>query len=156
VHQCAATFPAAPDPASQPIREGSSAPHALWFWTLPPYSGGLRCCDMYRGSRPCLPASEGSGAATCHTASDPVSLLGKALVLPRAPWLWIPPPCLREIQCCHMPHGFRPCIPAWEGSSAVMCPTILRGSQTLRIKKGLAGLPMRLGSRVSKACLHAS
>jgi hypothetical protein len=89
--------------------------------TLPPYSGGLWCCHMSRGSGPRLPTREGSGAATCPMTSDPTSLLGRAPVLPRA-------------------HGFRPCLPTrgrGGGSDVVMCPAIFKGSRALSIKKSV-------------------
>jgi hypothetical protein len=120
-----------------------------------------------------LPAQEGSGAATYPTALYPTSLLGRALTLPRIPWLWIQPPCSGQalglpcvsrlwilppcsggLQCCHVSHGTGPRFPTWEGSDAATCSTALCGPHTLRIKKCLADLPMWLGSRDFKACPH--
>jgi hypothetical protein len=46
-------------------------PRAPQLWTLPPSSAGLRRCHVSQGSRPCLFAQEGPGAATC-----PVTLNG--------------------------------------------------------------------------------
>jgi hypothetical protein len=62
------------------------------LWILPPCSGGLRRCHVFRGSRSCLPAREGSDTATCPTALDPASLLGRASMLPRVLQLYGPQP----------------------------------------------------------------
>jgi hypothetical protein len=104
-------------------------------------------CHVSYGSGPCLLAEVGSGAATCPTALNPASLLGRAPVLQCAP----------RLRCCHMSHGSRPCLPARKGcsaatcpmtpypasqlrggSDAIMCPMTLRGPRALRIKEGLA------------------
>jgi hypothetical protein len=61
--------------------------------------------------------------ATCSAAPDPASLLRRALMLPRAPRLWTPPPCLGGLWCYPVLHGFGPRLPAQKGSSAVTCPT---------------------------------
>jgi hypothetical protein len=74
---------------------------------------------MSHGSGPRLPAREGSGVSTCHTALGPVSLLRRAPTLPRVPWLRTLPPCSG-------------------GSDAVTCPATLMRSHALRINKGLA------------------
>jgi hypothetical protein len=42
--------------------------------------------------------------------------------LPRAPRLRTPPPYSEGLQCCHVSHVFRPCLPAQEGSGARICP----------------------------------
>jgi hypothetical protein len=55
-----------------------------------------------------LPAREGYGAAKCHMALDPASLLGRAPVLPHVPLHRTPPPCSRGHQCCHVLHGSGP------------------------------------------------
>jgi hypothetical protein len=103
---------------------------------------------------PCLPVEAGSGAATCPTAPDSASLLGRAPVLLRVTQLRTPSPNSGGLWCCHVPHDTGPYLSAREGFDAVMCPVTLRGLRALRIKKGLAVLPMRLGSRVSKARPH--
>jgi hypothetical protein len=86
VHPRTATCPAALDPASL-TRRAPTLPRASRLRTPPPCSGGLRCCHVSHGSGPRLPAQEGSGAVTCHTALDPASLFERALVLPHAPRL---------------------------------------------------------------------
>jgi hypothetical protein len=72
---------------------------------VPPHTS-FKPRQVSHDSGPCLPAQEGSGAATYPTASDPrlhaqegfdiamcptapdlTSLLGRALVLPHVPWL---------------------------------------------------------------------
>jgi hypothetical protein len=70
-------------------------------------------------------AREGTNAATCHMALDPASLLARAPVLPRVMRLWILPPYLRGLWCCHVSRGYRSCHPTQEGSSAAMSPTAL-------------------------------
>jgi hypothetical protein len=80
-------------------------------------------CLLSRGSRPHLPAWEGSGATTCPTAPvlspaqegsvaatcpmapDLASLLGRAFMLPCIPWLRTLPPWLAGLQCCHVSHS---------------------------------------------------
>jgi hypothetical protein len=79
----AATWPMALDLASI-LGRPPTLPRAPWLRTLLPYSGGLRRCPVPRGSGPCFPTREGSGAATCPAAPDPASLLGSAPILPRA------------------------------------------------------------------------
>jgi hypothetical protein len=119
INPCTATCPTAPDPTSLP-RRALALPHAPRL-------------------RPRLPAQEGSDAAMCYTALNP-------------------PPCSGGLRCCHVPHGSGPCLPTLEGFGGATCPTapdhaFLLGraptlSRVLRpSKKGLAGLPMRLGVR---------
>jgi hypothetical protein len=91
-----------------------------------------------------LLAREGFSVVMCPMASDSTSLLGRASVLPRALRLRTVPPCSRGLQRCHVPHSSGPRLPAQEGSGAATVD--LCGPQTSRIKKGLASLPMRLGS----------
>jgi hypothetical protein len=79
--------------------------------TPPPCSVGLQCCHVPHGFRPRLPARKGSSATTCHMTSDLTTLLGRAPILPRVTRLRTPPPCSGGLQCCHVPHGFRPCLP---------------------------------------------
>lgn len=64
-------------------------------------------------------------------ALDPASLLGRAPVLPRVPRLQTLPLCR-------------------EGSGAATRPAVICGPWPSSIKKNLAGLPMQLGSYVSK------
>jgi hypothetical protein len=170
VHPCTTMCPTAPNPASLP-RWAPTLPRAPRPRTSPPCLGSLRCCHVSHDSGSRLPAREGSGATTCHMAPNFTSLLGRALVLLHAhgsgsrlpaqgggapvlscvTWLQTPPPCSGGLRCYHVYYGSRPCLPAREGSDAVMCPTTLKGPRALRIKKGLAGLPTRLGLRVFMA-----
>jgi hypothetical protein len=123
------------------------------LWIPSPYSGGLRCCHVSHGSGSRLPAREGFGAATCHTVSDPASLLGRASVLPRVPRVQTPSLCLGGLRCCHVPPAslFRrapmlPHVPRLRtllscsrgGPDALTCSTTLKGLWVLRIKKVLA------------------
>jgi hypothetical protein len=113
-------------------------------------------CHVSSISGPHLHIEEGSDADTCPAA----------LVLPRVLRFWTLTPCWRGFCCCHMSRGSRlhweglQCshvpygsglrLPAENGSGAAMCPVELYASQVSRITKGLAGLAMQLGSRVSK------
>jgi hypothetical protein len=143
------------DPVSL-LRRAPALPRIPCLQILPHCSEGLRHCHVSHGSRSCLPAREGSDAATCPTAPDHASLIGMALALARVPRLWIRPPYSRGLQCCHVSHNTRPRLPAQEGFDAAMCPVTLCWSQMSRIKKGLAGLHMRLGSCVFMACPHVT
>jgi hypothetical protein len=100
------------------------------------------------------PAREGSDAATCYMALDPTSLLGRDPALPCVPRFWTLPLCSRGLRRCHVPRGFGPYLPAWESSDAATCPADLNGPRISGTKKGLAGLGMQLGTRVSKARLR--
>jgi hypothetical protein len=115
-------------PLSVPCRSGTLAyklqvqdkeqdvlPHFPQLWTLPPppYLGGLRCYHMLCGFGRCLPAREGSDAASC----PPLQTL---------------PPRSEGLRCCHMSHGFRPCLPARDGSDTITCPTALDPTSLLR------------------------
>jgi hypothetical protein len=132
-------------------------------------------CHMPDSAGSCLPAREGSDAVTCLAAPDHAFMLrraptlsrvprlcilppcsGWALALPHVPWLQIMTPCSRGLRHYHVSHDIRPHFPAQEDSDAATCPTALCVLQTSRIKKDLAGLPMRLGSRDFKACLHVA
>jgi hypothetical protein len=73
MHPRITTCPAASDPAS--LRGG--------LRTSPPCPEGLRCCHMSYGSGPHLPAQEGSGDVTYHTALNPASLVRRVLMLSR-------------------------------------------------------------------------
>jgi hypothetical protein len=151
---------------------------ALRLRILPPCQGRLWRCHVPHGSRPHLPAREGSRAATCRTAPNPASLLGRALMLPHVSQLQTPSPYSRGLQCCYMSHGsgpasllgraptlsrahgFGPRFPAREGSGAIMCPTtldpasLLRGgggsSASLQNKERLTCKCMQQGLRVFK------
>jgi hypothetical protein len=68
----AITRPIAPDLAYW-LKRALVLPRILRLLTLPPGSGGLRCCHTSRSSRPCLPARVDPGAATDSTAPDPAS-----------------------------------------------------------------------------------
>jgi hypothetical protein len=94
-----------------------------------------RCYVPY-SSGPHLPVKVGSDAVTCPMASDLTSQLRWAPTLSRVLWLRTLPPDQGGSRCCHASRG-----PQW--------------AVGLRyIKKGLAGLFMQLGSRVSKARTH--
>jgi hypothetical protein len=121
-----ATCPTSPDLAFLLGRD-PALPCVPRLRIMPPCSGGLGRCHVPRGFGSCLSAREGSGVATCPAAPDPASLLGRALALPHVPRLWILPPCSRGLQRCHVSHGTGPRLPAWEGSSAVMCPRLSVG-----------------------------
>jgi hypothetical protein len=60
---------------------------------------------VYHGSKPHLPAEEGSGTTTCPMVLNSASLLGRVLMLSYVPWL-------------------QTSLPAREGSSAAMYPTV--------------------------------
>jgi hypothetical protein len=79
-----------PDPASQ-LGSAPTLPCVSWLWILPPCSRGLWRCHMSSSSGSRLPVWKGSGTATCPAALDPASLLERALVLSRIPWLCILP-----------------------------------------------------------------
>jgi hypothetical protein len=102
---CIVTCLAAPDPASL-SRQALALPRTPRLQTPPPCSGGFQSCHVSHGSKPRLPAREGSDAATCLTAPDPVSLLERAPVLLHVTWL-------------------RTRLPAREGSDTITCPTAL-------------------------------
>jgi hypothetical protein len=110
---------------------------AMQYRTPPPYQGGLWRYHMSSGSRPRLRTREGSCAATCAVASDPISLLERAPALPRVLRLRTRPP-------------------RWESFSAATCPTVPYGPRATGIKKNLADLPMQLGLCISEASMHVS
>jgi hypothetical protein len=85
-------------------------------------SGGLRCCYVSHSFGFRLPTREGSGAAMCPMALDPAFLLGRVSVLLRVTQFQTPPPCSGGLRCCHVSHGSRPRLSAWEGFGAVTCP----------------------------------
>jgi hypothetical protein len=115
---------------------------------------GLQCCHVSHGSGPRLHAWEAFGTITCTTAPDPVFLLGRAPVLPRVPWLHIPPPHWEGLRCCHISHSSGPRLPTWEGFGDVMCHMALCGPCALRIKKDIADLTEQLDSHVFEARSH--
>jgi hypothetical protein len=80
-------------------------------------------------------------------------LFERAPVLPRASWLWTPSPCSGRLQCCHVPRGFGPRLPAQESFGAAMCPmapdstSLLRGLWCCHVSRGSGPrLPAREGS----------
>jgi hypothetical protein len=73
-------------------------------------------------SRPCLPASVGSGVAMCLTTPDPTSLLERAPVLPCVLQLWVSLLDRGGLRRCHVPCGSWPCLLSGEGSGTTMCP----------------------------------
>jgi hypothetical protein len=77
-----ATCSVASDPASL-LGSAPTLPHVLRLRTLPPCSGGLRRCHMSHGFGLSLPTREGFGVAACPAASNPASLLRRAL---NGPW----------------------------------------------------------------------
>jgi hypothetical protein len=98
-----ATCPTAQDPGSL-LGRALALSRVSWQRIPSPYLGGLWYCHVSHYTKPHLHAREGSGAAMCPVALDPTSLLGRAMVLARAPWLRRSPPCSRELQCCHVSH----------------------------------------------------
>jgi hypothetical protein len=154
---CIVTCLAAPDPASL-SRQALALPRTPRLQTPPPCSGGFQSCHVSHGSKPRLPAREGSDAATCLTAPDPVSLLERAPVLLHVTWLWTrlparegsntitcprlwtPLPCSGGVWCYHVPHDFGPCLPAQGGGAP---------ARAFRIKKGLPA------NACSKACVFS-
>jgi hypothetical protein len=91
---------------------------------------------MSYGSGPHLSTDVGSGAAMCPIALNLISQLRWAPALPRVLWLRTLPPSQGESWCCH----------------ASRCHQWVMGLRY--IKKGLARLPMQLGSCVSKSHVH--
>jgi hypothetical protein len=92
------------------------------------------CCHIPYTSGPCLPA-RWAPALPRHMAPNPASLLGRAPVLPRILWLRTSPPGWGGLWRYHAS-----CSSLWAAG--------------LSIKKGLAGLPMQLGSCIFKAHTH--
>jgi hypothetical protein len=78
----------------------------LQYRTLPSSQGGLRPRHVSNGSRPRLPAREGSSVVTCPVALDPTSPMG-------------------GLQHFHVSHRSGPHLSAREGSGVAMCPTAL-------------------------------
>jgi hypothetical protein len=62
-------------------------------------------CHASCGSGSRLPTREGSDADTHPVAPNLASLLVRAPVPPRAPWLWTPSPSPEVLQCCHASHS---------------------------------------------------
>jgi hypothetical protein len=91
-------------------------------------------------------------AVMCHAAPDLASLSRWAPVLPRVLQLWTSHLRQGKLRRCHVSHGTGPRLPAGEGSGAVTHPIVPCGPRASSIKKGLAGLAMQLGSRISKEC----
>jgi hypothetical protein len=151
VHPCATTCPTALNPASLP-GWAPVLPHIPRLWTSPPYLDGLRFCHVSYGFGPRLPAETGSGTVTCPMAPDLTNLPRRALALPHVLWLWALPPYRGGLWYNQVSHGSGPHLPTEEGSGAATHPTVPCGSQASSINKCLAGLAMRLGSHVPKAC----
>jgi hypothetical protein len=70
------------------------------------------------------------------------------------PWLRTLPPCWRELRCRRVFYGSGHHLPTGKGFGAAMHPAVPYRLRASSIKKGLADLPMQLGSRVSKPCVH--
>jgi hypothetical protein len=103
----------------------------------------------------------------CPATPDQASLLRRAPVLPRIPWLWTSPLRLVGVWCCHMSRGSRPQSTSEVGSSAATCPMALdpasppKGAPVLPriygtpwaigINKGLVALGVQRGLLVTKA-----
>jgi hypothetical protein len=109
-----------------------------------------------------LSPRQGRHTATCPTAPDPASLLGRALMLSRIPRLWILPPCSGVLRHCHGSRGSDYCLPVWEGSDAAMCPTdpdpasCSGGLQCCHVSHGIIPhLPAQEGSNAA-TCLCSS
>jgi hypothetical protein len=112
--------PTASDPASRHGRALMSL-HAPWHETLPPGTGGLWRHHVSHGARPCLPAREGSGVATCPMAPDP-TWHGRALASPCVPRRHTPPPGTEGLRRCHVPRSVRSRLPAQDDSDVATCP----------------------------------
>jgi hypothetical protein len=131
------------------------------------------CHHIPYSSELCPLARVGSDATTCSMAPDPAPLLGRAPVLPRVLQLWTSPSDWGGPRCCHMPPWLRTLPPCWrelrrrrvfygsghrlptgKGFGVAMHPAVPYRLRASSIKKGLADLPMQLGSRVSKPCAH--
>jgi hypothetical protein len=136
MHPRATTCPTASDSASLP-RWAPALPRALRLRTPPPCRDGHWCYHVSSGFGPRLLIEVGSGATMCLEAPDLASLLRRALTLPR----------VLRLQT-HLPTG--------KGSSAATRTVVPNESWASCIKKGIAGLPIQLGSHVSKACLCVS
>jgi hypothetical protein len=113
-------------------------------------------CHVSYSSGPHLPIKVDSDAATRTTTPDLTTLLWRALVMPCGPLLRTSHPRQGELRRYHMSYGTGSHLPAREGFGATTHPAVSSGPQTSSIKKGLAGLSMQLGSRVSKARSRAS
>jgi hypothetical protein len=100
------------------------------------------------------PADVGSGATTCPAAPNLTSVSRWALALPHVLYLRASPPSQGGLRHCYVSHGSGSRLPTRVGSGAASCLMTLCGPWVSDIKKGLAGLTMRLGLRVSMACLH--
>jgi hypothetical protein len=77
-------------------------------------------------------------------APDPASLLGRALVLPRVPWLQTPPPFSKGFRCCHVSHSSEPLVLAREGSGDATCSLVLDPASLRGSGSGAAMCPMSL------------
>jgi hypothetical protein len=82
-----------------------AVPHVLRHQTRPLCLGGLRHCHLCCGSRPRLPAREGSGAATHLTALDLTPPRKWAPVSPYGIWLLTSSPHARGLRHWLASHG---------------------------------------------------
>jgi hypothetical protein len=112
------------------------------------------CHLMPYSSRPYLPVEVGSGAAMCPTAPDPTYQRRWAPTLPRVIWLQTPSPCEVGSDAATCPMAPDPVSRPGRFPVLPHVPRFPMGHGLRYIKKGLAGLPMQLGSRVSKAHVH--
>jgi hypothetical protein len=140
MHPCTTTCPAALYPTSLP-RRALALPRAPQPQALPPSSRGLRCCHVSHGSGPRLSTQEGSGAAMCRMTPDPASLLGRALVLPHAPWLQIPPPYLGGAPVLSRVTRLRPPPPCSGGLQCYYVPMSLYPASLLGRALTLSRVP---------------
>jgi hypothetical protein len=69
-------------------------------------------------------------------------------------WLRTPPPCWEGLRRRRVSYDFEPCFPAGKGSGAATRIAIPYVPWSSSIKKGLADLPMQIGSYVFKARVH--
>jgi hypothetical protein len=111
-------------PLSVPYRQGTPA-YRLESKTSKTY------CHMPYSAGSCLPAREGSSAATSHVAPNPASLLVRALTLPRVPWLWILHPYSGGLRRCHLSCNSGSHLTTREGFGAATCPTALNPASLL-------------------------
>jgi hypothetical protein len=83
------------------------------------------CYHVSYSFEPCLSTEEGSGAATCLTALDIVSLLKRVPMLTRVLQLWTPTSPRRRVLVPPRVPRLRNRLPAEEGTGASTCFTTL-------------------------------
>jgi hypothetical protein len=121
--------PMAPDPATRHGRALAS-PRVSWHQTPPPDPGGLWRHHVSHGTKPHLPAREGSGVTMCLMATYPTSRHGglwrrhvprlstwEGSGITMCPMAPSPPPREGGLWCCHVPHGSNP--PSQHGRALV-------------------------------------